>query len=266
VRRVLEHRFLRSTHILSLTSGSRQQVLRRLQRLFHHGFLNRPRAQLDYYRAGSQPIVYALGNEGMKLLAGEDGLSPGKLDWTTRSRNVTRFFMEHALAVADALVKIETCSRLHDFSFLRGELDTPLKWKVMIRHRGASANVGVVPDAVFAVISKAGTRWFFLEADRGTMPVERSRLKQTSFMRKVLAYQETWAQGLLKDSVPRFQVLTVTTTPAHAQNLVQATQRITKGKGAGLFLFTDQRTFASQKDVFVAPFLNGRGEQVTLWP
>ena len=85
VRRVFEHRFLRSTHILSLTSGSRQQVLRRLQRLFHHGYLHRPRAQLDYYRAGSQPMVYALGNEGMRLLAREDGIPPGRLDSCTPS-------------------------------------------------------------------------------------------------------------------------------------------------------------------------------------
>src|ERR1051326_7330468 len=89
VRRVFEHRFLRSTHILSLTRGSRQQVLRRLQLLFHHGYLHRPRAQIDYYRAGSQPMVYGLGNEGMRLLAREDGILPGRLDWTARNRNVT---------------------------------------------------------------------------------------------------------------------------------------------------------------------------------
>jgi hypothetical protein len=29
-------------------------VLRRLQLLFHHGYLDRPRAQIDYYRAGSR--------------------------------------------------------------------------------------------------------------------------------------------------------------------------------------------------------------------
>ena len=47
VRRVFEHRFLRSTHLLSLLPGSRQQILRRLQFLYHHGYLDRPRAQID---------------------------------------------------------------------------------------------------------------------------------------------------------------------------------------------------------------------------
>jgi hypothetical protein len=57
VRRVFQHRFLRSTHILSLLGGSRQQILRRLQLLYHHGCLDRPRAQVDYYRRGARAMV-----------------------------------------------------------------------------------------------------------------------------------------------------------------------------------------------------------------
>jgi hypothetical protein len=266
VRRVFEHRFLRSTHILSLTSGSRQQVLRRLQLLFHHGYLDRPRAQLDYYRGGSQPMVYALGNQGMKLLASEAGVPVGRLDWTVRNRNVTRFFMEHAIAVAEALVKIELSCHLHGLEFIRVDLEESFKWKVPIRHRGKSTVIGVVPDGFFGLRDKNETRWFFLEADRGTMPVQRSTLAQTSFLRKLLAYQETWRQKVLKDSLARFQVLTVTTTPAHAKNLLATTARLTHGKGSGLFLFTDQRAFVSTEDVFNLSLLNGVGEQVTLWP
>jgi len=39
VRLVARHRFLRSTHIISLAGGSPQQLLRRMQLLFHHGYL-----------------------------------------------------------------------------------------------------------------------------------------------------------------------------------------------------------------------------------
>lgn len=45
------HKILRSDHIVALCTGSRQQVLRRLQRLFHHGYLERPRCQIDYYES-----------------------------------------------------------------------------------------------------------------------------------------------------------------------------------------------------------------------
>jgi len=43
LRHVRRHRFLLSDHIQALVPGSRQQILRRLQRLFHHGYLDRPR-------------------------------------------------------------------------------------------------------------------------------------------------------------------------------------------------------------------------------
>lgn len=265
IHRVFEHRFLRSTHILSLTSGSRQQVLRRLQLLFHHGYLDRPLAQVDYYRAGSQPMVYALGNQGMKLLAREGKVPPGRLDWTARNRTMTRFFMEHAIALAEVLVKIEVSCRLRDLEFVRADLDEAFKWKVPLRYHGKSVAIGVVPDATFAIKRGNEKRWFFLEADRGTMPVQRSTLAQTSFARKLLAYQETWRQKLLKGSLPRFQVVTVTTTPGHAKNLLAATARMTHGKGAGLFLFTDQDALGSEEDIFSARFLNGNGEEVRLW-
>jgi hypothetical protein len=40
---------------------------------------------------------------------------------------------------------------------------------------------------------------FFLEADRGTMPVTRWTLSQTSFFRKLLAYEATWTQKSTSD-------------------------------------------------------------------
>ena len=38
--------------------------------------------------------------------------------------------------------------------------------------------------------------WFFLEADRGTMPVTRDDLDQRSIYRKLLANEATWRRGL----------------------------------------------------------------------
>jgi hypothetical protein len=263
IRCVFEYRFLRSTHLLSLTPGSPQQVLRRLQQLYHHGYLDRPRAQIDYYRYGSQPMVYGLGNRGMELLEHEDGISHRKLDWTARNRSITRYFMEHTLAVAEAMVAIEVSCKRHGVEFIHPESQT-LKWSVNIRHDGTTTAMGVAPDRIFGLKNRNETRWFFLEADRATMPVERNNLQQTSFSRKLLAYYETWRQRILTDSFARFQVLTVTTTPTHAESLLSASCRITGGKGSGLFLFTDRRTFASAKDVFQLALSNGRRESVRL--
>lgn len=53
-----------------MIGGSTQQILRRLQGLFHAGYLDRPRFQLRYFsETGSRPIVYELGSEGRRLLA-----------------------------------------------------------------------------------------------------------------------------------------------------------------------------------------------------
>src|SRR5690242_3999506 len=65
LRLIYRHRFLRSRHITALLGGSEQQIIRRLQLLFHHGYLERPRAQLTYHDSpGSRPIAYGLGNKG----------------------------------------------------------------------------------------------------------------------------------------------------------------------------------------------------------
>src|SRR5690242_16398820 len=72
---VVRHRFATSAQIIALIASmfpesSDQQVLRRLQYLFHAGYLSRPRAQVDSYRAGggSRPIAYAIGNKGIDYL------------------------------------------------------------------------------------------------------------------------------------------------------------------------------------------------------
>ena len=262
IYRAFEHRFLRSTHLLALTRGSPQQILRRLQLLFHHGYLDRPRAQIDYYRRGSQAMVYGLGNKGMVLLERKHGIPRRKLDWTARNRSISRFFMEHTLAVADVMVTVELTCRAQGIGLSNHHTQgDSFRWQVPLRKGAVITSVGVVPDRVFGLKTQAGTHWFFLEADRATMPVERSNLKQTSFCRKLVAYHETWRQGLIKDRFPRFRVLTVTSTPQRVKNLVEASKRLTQGKGSGLFLFTNQRDFVSAENLLQLPLINGHGEQ-----
>src|SRR6185436_13430834 len=76
IRLVHRYRFLRSPQIAALMADSSQQLLRRLQLLYHHGYLERPRAQMDYYHdGGSRHIVYGVGNKGGALLKQEAGIS-----------------------------------------------------------------------------------------------------------------------------------------------------------------------------------------------
>jgi hypothetical protein len=254
IRHTFAHRFLRSSQIQVLLGGSRQQLLRRLQRLYHHGFLDRPRAQIDYYRRGSQAMVYGVGNQGVKLLEDKFSIPRRKVDWTAKNRNTNRYFLEHTLAVAAVRIAFELACQRHGQMELVNYAEEVLHWTVQIRERAAAFTIGVVPDRVFGLRRKDkpnDATWFFLEVDRATMPVERHSLKQTSFARKLIAYHATWQQKVLK-AFPRFRVLTVTTSAERVDRMVEACARLENGHG--LFLFTDKKSFSAHGDILTLPW------------
>src|ERR1700684_372549 len=68
VRQVARHRLIRSTHIAALVGRSLDRTNDRLLRLFHAGYVDRPRAQLDRVpSAGSSHFVRALADRGARL-------------------------------------------------------------------------------------------------------------------------------------------------------------------------------------------------------
>src|SRR5260370_19690435 len=76
VRHIARHRFLRSTHIAALVGRSLDRTNDRLERLFHAGYIDRPRAQLDRFpTSGSAPLFYALSARGARLLRARDGIA-----------------------------------------------------------------------------------------------------------------------------------------------------------------------------------------------
>jgi len=273
IRLVHRYRFLRSAQITALMADNSQQLLRRLQLLYHHGYLERPRAQLDYYhRGGSRPIVYGIGNKGAVFLKRERGAYFQKLSWGEKNRSVGRIFLEHALLVSGIMVTLELACRKRDGirllteTELTGKDERPFQWKVNLHGR----KLGVVPDRVFALefrdqSGKPDRAIFFLEADRATMPVVRKNLLQTSFYRKMLAYATTWSQSLHRTlfAFHRFRVLTVTTSAARVKSLVEACSKLKRGQG--LFLFGDRSALEESADILSPIWQTGRpGETGTL--
>ena len=263
IRLVHQYRFLRSPQIVVLLADSSQQLLRRLQLLYHHGYLERPRAQLNYYhQGGSSHIVYGLGNKGWAILKKELGPSFRELSWGEKNRSVGRIFFEHALFVSDVMVALELACRNRGVrllterellqEFAASGKRQPFRWKVKINGR---LKLGVIPDRVFALEfrSPSGNNvraYFFLEADRGTMPVMRKTFYQTSFYRKLLAYEATWTQSIHKKrfGFHRFRVLTVTTSAARVKSLIDACSKLKRGQG--LFLFADRTVLEKPADLF----------------
>jgi hypothetical protein len=246
IRVVTDHKFLRASHIASLVGGSPQNVRRRLQRLFHLGHLDRPRSQIDYFHegAGSRELIYS---------------TPG--------HQVQRFYLEHALMASDIGVAFDrTCQAIPEIRVfherdIAQELQPPstardrFQWHVDITR---DLRIGVRPDLVLHFGMERAS--FFIEADRGTMPVARAGLDQTSILRKLLAYHATWAQGIHRSmfGFDRFRVLVVTTDAERIENMIEACQRIDRGHR--LFLFAEVDAFVNATNVFHIPLINGKGE------
>ena len=258
LRLVHRHRFLRSHQIIALIGGSAQPLSRRLQWLFHHGYLERPRAQLQYYeRTGSQTIAYGLGNKSSSLLQ----LNPPS--WGEKNRAIGRIYLAHALLVSDVIVSLELACRQHGIRLLHEDelnlpVEAPLHWQVKLRD---GTKLGVIPDRTFALEyadqkGQVQQVYYFLEADRGTMPVVREKLTQSSFYRKLLAYEATWTNKVHQRhlGIPRFRVLTVTTSAARVRSLLDACSRLQRGHG--LFLFADQSVL--EKDLLTAVWQCGK--------
>lgn len=281
IRAVYRYRFLRSTHILALFDGG-QGLLKRLADLYHHGYLDRPREQIEFYQnIGSKPMVYALGNKGAAFLTQFDGVARGKIDWTAKNQSVQTLFLEHTLLVSDVMVKVEvSCRRSGRIRLISaGEIiaqapeetrlrKKPLQWSVRCLYAGETTELGVNPDAVFGLhyLDKPEGRnraYFFLEADRATMPIVRKELRQTSFFRKMIAYYATWKHDVHTQlyGIKNFRVLTVTSSPERQEHLIQANRLLNDGKGLKMFLFSDEEQLRTANNVLLLPWRNGQDEE-----
>ena len=246
LRHVAEHRFIRSEWLVKLVGGSAQQLLRRLHLLYHHGYLDRPRAQLDYFHGGgSRSLVHGLASRGAGRLRRDLNMPFHRMDWTNRSKSVGRLFLEHALMVSDFMAALELdCRNRSDVQLLyphelpmptgRETRREPFRWTVDLPGK---RRVGVVPDKVFALESahpdgRVELTHYFLEADRGTMPIERRDLRQSCIARKLKAYQATGASPFQRTRLgaERFIALTIASQKARAEHIEQAVSKLESGQ------------------------------------
>lgn len=267
---VYQHRFLRSNQIAALLNRPSPSLLRRLQLLYHHGYLERPRAQLDYYHlSGSRPIVYGLGNKGGKLLRQDLGDSFHPLSWGEKNRAVGRMHLEHALLVSEIMMALELACRANpSVRLLLGDSlngGKPFHWKVKWINQRL---LGIVPDRTFVLEfqdadGKQQRVLYFLEADRGTMPVIRKNLTQTSLYRKLLAYEATWAQNLHRTEFGfnRMRMLFVTKSAARVKSLVDVCGKLASGHG--LFLFADQSILQQPESILTAVWQTARPDETS---
>src|SRR3954449_2020286 len=265
VRVVARHRLIRSTHIAALVGRSLDRTNDRLMRLFHAGYIDRPRAQLDYYPTfGSAPMIYALADRGVRLLKEWDGAAFRNPEWSRKNREAGRPFIEHQIEIVDFEVGVQRAVRMSsDIKLITademiaaapGQLPAinPFSLDAKLSDHGVVREAAIIPDIVFGLELTDGIRRnFMVEIDRGTMPVRRSDPEQTSIDRKMRVYLTAHAakQHQREFGWTNFRVLFVTTREERIETMIDASrqsQARRHGVGASLFWFS---TFAEIKEV-----------------
>jgi len=283
---VARYRFLSSTLIIRLIGGSQQQILRRLQLLFHHGYLDRPTSQVAQlahaFDFGNRPFVYGLGRAGAQVLA-EAGIPvKEKLDWTTKNARATAQFLAHTIETAETMIGFELACREegapelidhHDLlPYLPEETredDAPFHARVQLKTAREALTIGVIPDRVFSLAFPDRTRLnFALELDRGTMDIKsRQLVGKSSFRRKLLGYYQLRREGLhtTQWGFKAFRVLTVTPSEKRIENMLAVQREIVGAQGSNLFLFTTPKRL-SEKSPLADVWVTGKGAVTALLP
>jgi hypothetical protein len=282
VRQVARHRLIRSTHIAALVGRSLDRTNDRLHLLFHAGYVDRPRAQLDRFpTSGTAPMVYALADRGARLLCEREGFCCGTGEWSRKNREAHRPFIEHQIEIVNFQVALERAvAQRSDVRLISAEemitasrrpmqaSRAPFALRAKLAHRGAVREFSVVPDIVFGLELPDGARRnFMVEIDRGTMPITRSRFDQTSFEKKMHAYLAAYAakQHERQFGWKNFRVLTITTDRPRILSMTEALRglRVPHSRGASLFVFS---TFDDLRagDPLSLAWIDGAGQHVRL--
>lgn len=199
-------------------------------------------------------MVYALGDLGAQLLT-ERGMEFANLEWSRKNREAGRPFIEHQLEIVDFRVALERATRgrndvrlIHPEEIIASspeatrEKRDPFALRVSISYNEHSLDIAVIPDLVFGLMFRDGSRrCFMVEVDRGTMPITRADGRQSSFERKMRAYLAAHAesQHVQRFGWKTFRVLVVTTERHRANAMIESLQRLdaATSPGPALFLF-----------------------------
>lgn len=254
---IARYRFMSSEqvvlHLASLDpSTSHQGVLRRLQWCYYAGFLDRP-AQQALICGAFAPIIYALGQEGARLLADAGQPVDAHLQWQLKNSRATTLFLHHTLATTSTMLLFERDCRAaglrlldhHDqiplFPADTQKLDDPFRLRATIQHDNKSLALTVIPDRLISIVRPDNHRYnLALEIDRGTMSVSARRIAKSSFARKIMAYHAAWKEGRHKTQwgMQGFRVATIVPSEARIAHILDAQRTITGNTVGALFLYS----------------------------
>jgi Replication-relaxation len=270
------YHYLRSNFLYAFLGGNSETWFKgRLGDLYHDGrYINRPEQQWQFANSRHMPVIYELDAKGEQVLR-EHGLWHDVSPLLKNGRMGAYRQFAHQLMICDFMASIDLGVR--DEPSLRfiswrdiiakapeqtRRADNPFEIPVSITHafpgtgQAHSADIRIVPDGLFGLEyaheGEMSYRFFALEADRGTMPIVRSNLHQTSYLKKMLAYRQIAILNLQRTflGLPNLFVLNVTTNEQREENMLSLLNGLTAGQGSKLFLF---KTLSTLGDFREAP-------------
>jgi hypothetical protein len=229
VRAVHDFRVLTSRQIPLLVAGSPQRIVRRLQALYHHGYLDRIKV------SDHEPLAYALADYGADLLEHVYGIPRGKIRWSRKNLELKPYMLPHTFMIGHVRATLIRAIRGRsdlDLAFWVGENE--LRHHVVVEGNGYRQETApVVPDGYFGLTTSAhdgseDDAYFFLECDTGSMELARFRMKMA-------AYRAFWKDGLHRAElgIDHFRVLSVAHSATRRDHLRDVTQEI----GGAMFWF-----------------------------
>lgn len=265
LRAIARWRFMSSDQIyrylLISDPETSTQVVRRLHRLFAHGYLDRPIHQHVQIGALSH-LVYGIGRSGARFLAELGEAIDPRLQWTAKNSRASSLHLLHTLEIAETMIRYEAaCAispgvRLIDHADLlpffplgSRTMQDPYRLRVTVTDNFKPVSVTVVPDRLFSLALGADRRFnFCLELDRATMSVAARNLSgKSSFARKIRAYLAAYRDGRHREQwgFQGFRVLTVTPSEKRIKNMIAAQRAITDDRLSAMFLYTTPEKLAA---------------------
>jgi hypothetical protein len=236
------YRYLRTSTIAAfLAKKDKTHVSRRLADLYHEQpYLSRYDTRRKLANADHQDDVYELTALSRQVL-GLNGTLARTTDTQVGNNGEYRYF-QHALMICDILSSIELGCMQGGIRYIGWEEIVAKamvkEYKVMAHWEGKE--YPVVPDGLFGLeYPDKSFRFFALEADRGTEPLVRTNLLQTSYKKKLLLYRSILLNQTYKKhwGVPNLYVATVTTSEQRMEHMKEVLLSITGGRGNTVFLF-----------------------------
>lgn len=235
---VYSYRHLWADHVRALLGRSPRNVARRLQALFHHGYLLRmvPPSQIRF-ALGSPKMIYALDLRGAQALATASGFAVNELGWNKTYNRRMEWFVEHQVAISHFRAVLALATDRAGLELSRWSQRHDLRDWDRVRSPQGDRTVRVSPDAYCAVRESGILRNFFLELDRGTEEHRRLRSKFLGYWH----YLRGDRYRARYENAADVRVLVVTTSQKRLRRMQQTLASVDpRGRGANQFWFATQ--------------------------